>query len=122
MRVTGAGAATSRATKWLWPRTEGQEGGRSQVWPLVFHFVRHGQEKVEEKKVEQEEEEEEDPRMDSFKTFLFALKFKQRMSDVAHSATKLRRSAPAVNSSETILRRDEGAAGGHHCELYEDDR
>lgn len=72
--------------------------------------------------MEQEEEEEEDPRMDSFKTFLFALKFKQRMSDVAHSATKLRRSAPAVNSSETILRRDEGAAGGHHCELYEDDR
>ena len=49
-----------------------------------------GQEKVEEKKVEQEEEEE-DPRMDSFKTFLFALKFKQRMSDVAHNGTKLRR-------------------------------
>eukprot|EP00435_Cladocopium_sp_Y103_P001095 s3984_g1.t1 len=44
---------------------------------------------VEEKKEEEEEEQEQDDRVDSFKTFLFALKFKHKMSE-AQSATKLR--------------------------------
>jgi len=45
--------------------------------------------KVVEEPKEEEEEEEQDDRLDSFKTFLFALKFKQKMSD-AQNATKLR--------------------------------